>query len=167
MKEQYHEIFNAIGVTDMRFIRYFRSQSWLNKPPKFNQFGCKALSAQDVQYMRGIVQSILVTDSKAMVEQALKSEDFRVKAAGCVLARRCGKEYLEELFEGLADDSDLVRQVSRESLHILNYMMTKKKIDFGPLPGEQSSVSACASQTLWKSHFRINENAANNKKIAE
>ena len=30
--------------------------------------------------MRGIVQSILVTDSKAMVEQALKSEDFRVKA---------------------------------------------------------------------------------------
>ena len=69
----------------------------------------KALSAQDVQYMRGIVQSILVTDSKAMVEQALKSEDFRVKAAGCVLARRCGKEYLEELFEGLADDSDLVR----------------------------------------------------------
>ena len=117
--------------------------------------------------MRGIVQSILVTDSKAMVEQALKSDDFRVKAAGCVLARRCGKEYLEELFEGLADDNDLVRQVSRESLHILNYMMTKKKVDFGPLPGEQSSVSACSSQTLWKSHFRINENAANNKKIAE
>ena len=117
--------------------------------------------------MRGIVQSILVTDSKAMVEQALKSEDFRVKAAGCVLARRCGKEYLEELLDGLVDDNDLVRQVSRESLHILNYMMTKKKVDFGPLPGEQSSVSACASQTLWKSHFRINENAANNKKIAE
>ena len=117
--------------------------------------------------MRGIVQSILVTDSKAMVEQALKSEDFRVKAAGCVLARRCNKEFLEELFDGLVDDNDLVRQVSRESLHILNYMMTKKKIDFGPLPGEQSSVSACASQTLWKSHFRINENAANNKKIPE
>ena len=38
------------------------------------------MSDQDVQYMRGIVQSILVTDSKAMVEQALKSEDFRVKA---------------------------------------------------------------------------------------
>jgi len=125
------------------------------------------MSDQDVQYMRGIVQSILVTDSKAMVEQALKSEDYRVKAAGCVVARRCGKEYLEELFEGLADDSDLVRQVSRESLHILNFMMTKKKVDFGPLPGEQSSVSACASQTLWKSHFRINENAANNKKIVE
>jgi len=102
-----------------------------------------------------------------MVEQALKSEDFRVKAAGCVLARRCGKEYLEELFDGLVDDNDLVRQVSRESLHILNYMMTKKKIDFGPSPGEQSSVSACASQTLWKSHFRINENAVNNKKIGE
>ncbi len=117
--------------------------------------------------MRGIVQSILVTNSTAMVAQALKSEDYRVKAAGCVLARRCGKEYLEDLFDGLVDDNDLVRQVSRESLHILNYMMTKKKVDFGPLAGEQSSVSACASQTLWKSHFRINENAVNNKKIAE
>lgn len=117
--------------------------------------------------MRGIVQSILVTDSKAMVEQALKSGDYRVKAAGCVLARRCGKEYIEELFEGLADDSDLVRQVSRESLHILNYMMTKKKVDFGPLPGEQNNANACASQTLWKSHFRINENAVNNKKVEE
>ena len=125
------------------------------------------MNAQDIQYMRGIVQSILVTNSTAMVAQALKSEDYRVKAAGCVLARRCGKEYLEDLFDGLVDDNDLVRQVSRESLHILNYMMTKKKVDFGPLPGEQSSVSACASQTLWKSHFRINENAVNNKKIAE
>ena len=125
------------------------------------------MNAQDIQYMRGIVQSILVTNSTAMVAQALKSEDYRVKAAGCVLARRCGEEYLEDLFDGLVDDNDLVRQVSRESLHILNYMMTKKKVDFGPLPGEQSSVSACASQTLWKSHFRINENAVNNKKIAE
>ena len=125
------------------------------------------MNAQDIQYMRGIVQSILVTNSTAMVAQALKSEDYRVKAAGCVLARRCGKEYIEDLFDGLVDDNDLVRQVSRESLHILNYMMTKKKIDFGPLPGEQSSVSACASQTLWKSHFRINENAVNNKKIAD
>ena len=125
------------------------------------------MNAQDIQYMRGIVQSILVTNSTAMVAQALKSEDYRVKAAGCVLARRCGKEYLEDLFDGLVDDNDLVRQVSRESLYILNYMMTKKKVDFGPLPGEQSSVSACASQTLWKSHFRINENAVNNKKIAE
>ena len=125
------------------------------------------MNAQDIQYMRGIVQSILVTNSTAMVAQALKSEDYRVKAAGCVLARRCGQEYLEDLFDGLVDDNDLVRQVSRESLHILNYMMTKKKIDFGPLPGEQSSVSACASQTLWKSHFRINENAVNNKKIVE
>ena len=125
------------------------------------------MNAQDIQYMRGIVQSILITNSTAMVAQALKSEDYRVKAAGCVLARRCGQEYLEDLFDGLVDDNDLVRQVSRESLHILNYMMTKKKVDFGPLPGEQSSVSACASQTLWKSHFRINENAVNNKKIAE
>ncbi len=125
------------------------------------------MNAQDIQYMRGIVQSILVTNSTAMVAQALKSEDYRVKAAGCVLARRCGQEYLEDLFDGLVDDNDLVRQVSRESLHILNYMMTKKKVDFGPLPGEQSSVSACASQTLWKSHFRINENAANNKNIVE
>ena len=125
------------------------------------------MNAQDIQYMRGIVQSILVTNSTAMVAQALKSGDYRVKAAGCVLARRCEKEFLEDLFDGLVDDNDLVRQVSRESLHILNYMMTKKKIDFGPLPGEQSSVSACASQTLWKSHFRINENAVNNKKIAE
>ena len=125
------------------------------------------MNVQDIQYMRGIVQSILVTNSTAMVAQALKSGDYRVKAAGCVLARRCEKEFLEDLFDGLVDDNDLVRQVSRESLHILNYMMTKKKIDFGPLPGEQSSVSACASQTLWKSHFRINENAVNNKKIAE
>ena len=124
------------------------------------------MNAQDIQYMRGIVQSILVTNSTAMVAQALKSEDYRVKAAGCVLARRCGKEYLEDLFDGLDDDNDLVRQVSRESLYILNYMITKKKVDFGPLL-EQSSVSACASQTLWKSHFRINENAVNNKKIAE
>jgi len=92
-----------------------------------NNSTSSVVNAQDVQYMRGIVQSILITDSKAMVEQALKSEDFRVKAAGCVLARRCGKEYLEELFDGLVDDNDLVRQVCRESLHILNYMMTKKE----------------------------------------
>jgi len=125
------------------------------------------MNAQDIQYMRSIVQSILVTNSTAMVAQALKSDDYRVKAAGCVLARRCGKEYLEDLFDGLVDDNDLVRQVSRESLYILNYMMTKKKVDFGPLPGEQSNASACASQSLWKAHFRINENAVNNKKVEE
>ena len=49
------------------------------------------MNAQDIQYMRGIVQSILVTNSTAMVAQALKSEDYRVKAAGCVLARNISK----------------------------------------------------------------------------
>ena len=124
----------------------------------------KTVTQSDILYMREIVKSIMITNSKAMVEQALKSADYRVKAAGCVVARRCGKEYLDDLFEGLTDESDLVRQVSRESLHIINYMLTNKKVDFGPASGEHSNVSACASQTMWKVHFKISENVAGNKK---
>lgn len=42
-------------------------------------------------------------------------------------ARRLGKEYVEDLFDGLVDDNELVRQVSRESLMIINHFYTKKK----------------------------------------
>lgn len=115
----------------------------------------------DIYYMRSIINSMLVNNTAAIVEQALKSSDFRIKAAGCVLARRLGKEYVEDLFDGLVDDNELVRQVSRESLMIINHFHTKKKIDFGPWPGEQNNVNACASQSLWKAHFRTVENNQN------
>ena len=124
----------------------------------------KPVTAEDIYYMRGIVNSMLVNNTTAIVDQALKSSDFRIKAAGCVLARRLGKEYVEDLLEGLADDNDLVRQVSRESLIIINHINTKKKIDFGPLPGEQNNVNTCASQSLWKAHFRTLENNQNKEK---
>lgn len=104
---------------------------------------------------------MLVNNTTAIVDQALKSSDFRIKAAGCVIARRLGKEYVEDLLEGLADDNDLVRQVSRESLIIINHINTKKKIDFGPWPGEHNKVNTCASQSLWKAHFRTLENNQN------
>lgn len=39
----------------------------------------------DIYYMRSIINSMLVNNTAAIVEQALKSSDFRIKAAGCVL----------------------------------------------------------------------------------
>ena len=124
----------------------------------------KALTVEDIYYMRGIVSSVLVTNSPALIEQALKSSDYRVKAAGCVLAKWHGKEYFEDLFNGLTDDSDLVRQASRESLIYLNHTMTRQRVDFGPFPGELSNEGPCASQSMWKAQFRVAENKINQKK---
>jgi len=117
------------------------------------------------------VASISKSDSKPMVELAMKSADFRVKSAGCILARRFGDEYLEDLIESVPDDSELVRQASRESLIVLAVLTNSNKklgsVDFGPIPGDKTRAGACASQTMWKAWFAQNKDKLNKQKSKE
>lgn len=113
--------------------------------------------------------SLIKADSKPMVELAIKSLDPRVKAAGCVLARAYGTEYLEELIDAVADQSELVRQASRETLILTAMKVAVSRqgagmIDFGPITGDKTNVGACSSQTMWKAWFQLNEAKQKEKK---
>lgn len=119
--------------------------------------------------MRVHVASLIKADSKPMVELAIKSLDPRVKAAGCVLARAYGTEYLEELIDAVADQSELVRQASRETLILTAMKVAVSRqgagmIDFGPITGDKTNVGACSSQTMWKAWFQLNEAKQKEKK---
>lgn len=118
--------------------------------------------------MRIHVASLVKSDSKPMVELALRALDPRVRAAGCVMARKYGTEYLNELIDAVADQNELVRQASRETL-VLTAMKanTNKRggmVDFGPAVGDKTNVGACSSQTLWKAWFSLNEARQKEKK---
>jgi len=119
--------------------------------------------------MRIHVASLVKADSKPMVELAMKTLDPRVRAAGCILARKYGTEYLEELIDAVADQNELVRQASRETLILVARQVSVSKqgvgmIDFGPIVGDKTNVGACSSQTMWKAWFQLNEAKQKEKK---
>lgn len=116
--------------------------------------------------MRIHVASLVKSDSKPMVELAMRSLDPRVKAAGCILARKYDTEYLEELIEAVADQNELVRQASRETLILtsMKVAVSRQGVDFGPTVGDKTNVGACSSQTMWKAWFQINEAKQKEKK---
>lgn len=116
--------------------------------------------------MRVHVASLVKADSKPMVELAMKTLDPRVKAAGCILARKYGTEYLEELIDAVADQNELVRQASRETLMLISRQVavSRQGVDFGPTIGDKTNVGACSSQTMWKAWFQLNEAKQKEKK---
>lgn len=108
--------------------------------------------------MRVQVASLLNADSKPLLELALTSTDPRVRAAGCIVARKHGLEYLEDLVISVGNDSELVRQAGRESLLALSTSFKGvKPVDFGPAAGEKSNLATCASQNMWKAWFAENQ----------
>lgn len=110
--------------------------------------------------------SLINADSKPMLELSLRSGDPRVRAAGCVVARRHGLEYLEDLIDSVGNDSELVRQAGRESLLMLSASLSRARpVDFGPMPGEKSNLATCSSQNMWKAWFA--ENRAKQNDLAK
>lgn len=129
----------------------------------------KNITKTDIGYMRIHVASLIKSDSKPMVELAMKALDPRVKAAGLVVARKYNTEYLEELIDAIANENELVRQASRETLALVAMRVVGSKqgvgiIDFGPAMGDKTRVGACSSQTMWKAWFQLNEIRQKEKK---
>lgn len=105
-------------------------------------------------------------NSKPLLELSLRSEDPRVRAAGCIVARRHGLEYIEDLIDSVGHDHELVRQAGRESLFIISSSIVKSRpVDFGPVIGETSNLATCASQNMWKAWFA--ENRAKQNDLAK
>jgi hypothetical protein len=116
------------------------------------------ITKTDVAYMRTQVASLINSDSKSILELALSSTDHRVRAAGCIVARKYGLEYLEDLISSVGNDHELVRQAGRESLLVLSTSFKgAKPVDFGPMFGEKSNLATCASQNMWKAWFAENQ----------
>ena len=70
------------------------------------------------------------------------------------------------MIDAVADQNELVRQASRETLMLISRQVavSKQGVDFGPTVGDKTNVGACSSQTMWKAWFQLNEAKQKEKK---